>query len=103
MYNYSEWCRQRCFKVILDVVVEKDNHRDRTLKHVAEILKEERLAKGLSMTEVAAKAGLSQPMIGYIEQRLRNPTLDSLLRIAAVLEIDFTTILRRAQKRAKRS
>ena len=69
--------------------------------HVAYILKEEREAKGLSMTVLAAEAGLSQPMVGFIEQRRRNPTLDTLLRISEVLEIDITTVIRRAQKRAK--
>ena len=78
----------------------KENHRDKVLRHVADILKEEREIKGLSITALAAKAGLSQPMVGYIEQRRRNPTLDTLLRLSEVLEIDVTVVIKRAEKRA---
>lgn len=59
------------------------------------------------MTVLAAKAGLSLAMISFIERELRNPTLETLLRITIVLEISLSDILRQAEKvadrRAKRS
>lgn len=47
----------------------------------------------MSMTELASRAGLAQASISFIERRMRNPTLESLLRIAAVLEVDLGEII----------
>ncbi len=51
------------------------------------------------MTRLAQDAGLSQQMVSYVERGLRNPTLDTLLRIANVLEADLSAIIRKASKR----
>ena len=50
------------------------------------------------MTEVADQAGLSRQMISYIEQGMRNPTLDTLLRIAGALNVDLSGLIKRASK-----
>jgi transcriptional regulator with XRE-family HTH domain len=63
---------------------------------VAKLLQEERKQKGISMTRLAEKAGLSQQMVSYVERGLRNPTLDTLLRIAMALDIDLWETLRAA-------
>lgn len=39
-------------------------------------------------------------MISLVERELRNPTLDTLLRITEALEIDFVDVLQRAQQTA---
>jgi transcriptional regulator with XRE-family HTH domain len=39
------------------------------------------------MSQVASEAGLSQQMVSYVERGMRNPTLDTLLRIAGVLKV----------------
>jgi transcriptional regulator with XRE-family HTH domain len=65
---------------------------------VARILRQEREKRGLSMNLVAERAGLSQQMISYVEREMRNPTLETLLRIAAALEIDLAKVLQTAQK-----
>jgi transcriptional regulator with XRE-family HTH domain len=67
-------------------------------RRVALILKEEREARGLSMNRVAEMAGLSQQMVSYIERGLRNPTLDSVLRIAIAMRLDCVDLIRRAVK-----
>jgi transcriptional regulator with XRE-family HTH domain len=67
--------------------------------NVARLLRQERERQGMSMTRLAADAGLSQQMISYVERGLRNPTLDTLLRMADVLEIDLSEIIRRASRR----
>jgi len=67
---------------------------------VAVLLKGLRIERGLSMTELAARAGLSRAMISFVEHELRNPTLDTLLRIASVLEVDFADVLRKAEAEA---
>jgi transcriptional regulator with XRE-family HTH domain len=65
---------------------------------VARLLKAEREKRQLSMTAVAAKAGLSQQMISYVERGRRNPTLETLLRITEALDIDLAKLIIRASK-----
>ena len=50
------------------------------------------------MNHVAERSGLSQQMISYVERGMRNPTLETLLRIAAALETDLAKVLQSAQK-----
>jgi transcriptional regulator with XRE-family HTH domain len=76
--------------------VPKSNAIEVICSEVARLLKEERIKRGLSMTELAARAGISRPMVGYIENGSRNPTLDTLLRITAVLNVELADVLRRA-------
>ena len=63
----------------------------------ARLLREKREAMGLSMNEIAARAGLSHTMISRVERGLRNPTLDTLLRIAGAMEIDLWPIIKKAE------
>jgi transcriptional regulator with XRE-family HTH domain len=70
---------------------------------VAQILRQEREKRGLSMNRVAERAGLSQQMVSYVEREMRNPTLETLLRIAAAMEIDFVEVMRRAIKSARKT
>jgi transcriptional regulator with XRE-family HTH domain len=55
------------------------------------------------MNLVAQRAGLSQQMVSYVEREMRNPTLETLLRIAAALEVDLSDVLRAAQQAAAKS
>jgi transcriptional regulator with XRE-family HTH domain len=52
------------------------------------------------MNQVAERAGLSQQMVSYVERGMRNPTLETVLRIAAAIEIDIADIMRQAIKSA---
>lgn len=65
---------------------------------IAAILHEERVAKNLSMTRVAEGAALSRQMVSYVEKGLRIPTVDTLLRITRVLEIDAADVISRASE-----
>ncbi len=69
---------------------------------VAELLKEERQHRQLSMSTVAERAGLSQQMVSYVERGLRNPTLDTLLRMAAAMKLDLAELLAAAQRKARK-
>jgi transcriptional regulator with XRE-family HTH domain len=82
--------------------VASDKSQQAVCARVAEILRQERVKRGVSMNETAARAGLSQQMVSYVERQMRNPTLETLLRIAAALEIDFVDVMRRAMKPAKK-
>ena len=65
-------------------------------------LREERNRQGISMTVLAQKSGLSQATVSLIEHELRNPTLDTLLRISEVLNVELGEVLIRASKAVKR-
>ena len=78
----------------------RSGHIDEVSAHVARILREERESRGLSMTTLAERAGLSQAMISFVEREIRNPSLATLLRIAYVLEIDLGNVIQRANKAA---
>jgi transcriptional regulator with XRE-family HTH domain len=78
--------------------VPADKIRQSVCSQVARVLREKREERGLSMRELAHQAGLSQAMISFVEHELRNPTLDTLLRMANVLKVDLSDVLRQAQK-----
>ncbi len=50
------------------------------------------------MTKLADESGLSQQMISYVERGMRSPTLDTLLRIARVLDVELWQILKDSSK-----
>ena len=77
--------------------------REAITANVIRLLREEREKRGLSMTVVAQRSGLSQSIISLIERDLRNPTLDTLLRIADAIEIDLGEILAQARKEIPKS
>ena len=79
----------------------KNQLRDAVAGNVVRILRDERKQRGLSMNQVAERSGLSQGMISLVEHDLRNPTLDTLLRIADALEVDLSNVLIRATKAAR--
>jgi transcriptional regulator with XRE-family HTH domain len=61
---------------------------------VVEILRAERLRKGISMRGLAQRSGLSQPAISYMERGLRTPSLETAYRIAVALEIDLSKLIK---------
>ena len=79
-----------------------DKSQQAVCSRVAQILRREREKRGLSMNFVAERAGLSQQMVSYVEREMRNPTLETLLRIAAAMEVNFLDVLRQAEKTARK-
>jgi transcriptional regulator with XRE-family HTH domain len=79
-----------------------DKTRRAVCTAVAHILQEEREKRGLTLTAVAAAAGLSRQMISFVEQETRNPTLDTVLRICDAIGIDFEAVLKRANREARK-
>lgn len=80
----------------------KSQLREVVAANVAHILRDERRRRGVSMNQLAQRSGLSQGMISLVERDLRNPTLDTLLRISDALELDLAAVIRRASKSARR-
>jgi ribosome-binding protein aMBF1 (putative translation factor) len=66
---------------------------------VVRLLKKERIRRGISMNRLAEKSGLSQSMVSLLERGMRTPTLDTLLRIAAALDVDLSKLLKQASRR----
>ena len=64
---------------------------------VARLLREKRVALGLSMNVVAMRAGLSHTMVSRVERELRRPTLDTLLRMTQAMRIDLWPLIRAAE------
>lgn len=62
------------------------------------LLKEERERRKLSKYFIAQESGLSPQMIGYVENGSRNPTLETVLRMAEAMNVDFENLLKRARK-----
>jgi len=78
----------------------KNEFTNAVSSHVASLLREERLKRKLSLKKLAEKSGIARQTISYIEKEVQSPSLDTLLWIAAALEIDLADIIARAQKRA---
>lgn len=78
--------------------VSSDKSQQAICSRVARLLRQEREKRGLSMNMVAERAGLSQQMVSYVEREMRNPTLETLLRIAAALEVDLAEVIKAAHK-----
>ena|SRR5580765_6485214 len=82
--------------------VASDKSQQAICFRVARLLKQEREMRGLSMNLLAERAGLSQQMVSYVEREMRNPTLETLLRMAAALNIDLSRTLRQAIREVRK-
>lgn len=56
----------------------------------------------LSLNGLAARAGLNRQTVSFIEQEQRTPTIDTLLRLTDVLEIELSAVLVKAKRAAIR-
>lgn len=65
---------------------------------IIRLLHEERERKGLSKYALAERSGLSEQMIGYVERGLRLPSLETVVRMAAGLDVDLGKIVTKANK-----
>jgi transcriptional regulator with XRE-family HTH domain len=68
---------------------------------VIRLLKEEREKRRISLNLLAQKAGVSRQTVAFIEQGLRNPTLNTLLRLTSALEVKPEEIIARARKKVR--
>ena len=66
-------------------------------------LKAERERRKLSKYFIAQESGLSPQMVGYVERGLRNPTLETVLRMAEAMDVEFEKILKQARKEVSKS
>ena len=77
-----------------------DQQREAIITRLVTAIEAERRKQGLSLNEVATRSGLSHTMVMRVEKKERLPTIDTLLRIAAALDVDLWKLLRDATKAA---
>lgn len=65
---------------------------------VIRLLRKERERRRLSKYAVAARSGVSQQMISYVERGMRNPTLETLLRIADGVGVRLEGLIKKARE-----
>lgn len=76
--------------------------RSRPASAIGERLRRARLAQGLTMKDVAARAGLTESFISQVERSRVNPSVASLQRIAAALETSLGRLFAEAGRAAGR-
>lgn len=67
------------------------------------LLQKERERRKLSKYFVAQESGLSPQMIAYVERGERNPTLETVLRMAEAMNVNFEDIIKRARRELPKS
>ncbi|WP_188587847.1 helix-turn-helix domain-containing protein [Gordonia jinhuaensis] len=58
-----------------------------------------RLARGMSLRELAERAAVSPAQLSQVERGLANPTLDVLVRLAGALDVAFEALTRNVAER----
>jgi DNA-binding XRE family transcriptional regulator len=94
--NQKKQAKQLCGRIHLPT----GPVREVISSQVACLLKEERMKRGLSLNLLAERAGLSRQTVSYVDQEVRSPTLDTLLRITTAMGVDLEKIIARARKLA---
>jgi transcriptional regulator with XRE-family HTH domain len=75
---------------------------NRTLRALANRIKELRDQKGISQEELAHRAGLSRTGMGFLETGKRWPRLDTLMKVADGLNITLDELLKGLHKPSRR-
>jgi transcriptional regulator with XRE-family HTH domain len=64
---------------------------------IALVLHQRREACGFTQTKLADLSGITRQMISYVEQSKRIPTVDTLAKLAAALNLTPSSILAEAE------
>ena len=64
------------------------------VRAIGEQIRNERKRRGITQTQLAARAGIAQPALSRIESGIGNPTLGLLEEIAAALDMQLDVLLR---------
>lgn len=75
-----------------------DKHAEKVTANLVKLLKEKRLAKGLSHQAVADISGLSRSTISRIESGLRVPTITVCLKFANAIGENLGELIKKAGK-----
>jgi transcriptional regulator with XRE-family HTH domain len=64
------------------------------------VLREARLAAGLTQEEVAFRAGLDRSYVSMLEHDKKSPTVDVLLRLSKAMGVKASQILARVERKS---
>ena len=64
---------------------------------VIKMLREERERRDISKYSLSARCGLAQQTISYIERGLRQPSFETIMRIADGIGVDLENVIRKAR------
>lgn len=67
------------------------------------VLREQRLARGLSQEALALDAGVDRKFVSQLERGIRQPTLTTLWKLAGVLQVAPTDLVRRMELRPRQT
>jgi transcriptional regulator with XRE-family HTH domain len=68
---------------------------------LAEVIRQRRAASGLSLNRLAQLTNLSHPMIRFIENSERIPTIDTIARISRAFGVSCSKLLAEAENKLK--
>jgi transcriptional regulator with XRE-family HTH domain len=68
----------------------------------AAALREVREARGISQEAAATLCGVHRNYFGGLERGEKNPTLDTLVRLAAGFDLPLSALIAQAERRVKR-
>ena len=74
---------------------------DEVSQAIGRVLREQRTARGLSQEALALSADVDRTFVSQIERGIRQPTLTTLCKLAAALEIQPSTLVARMEKAFK--
>ena len=89
--NHSEWRTRRTRKLLGEQVAESSAYVEAGYAFaLAQAVHDRRTALGLSQSELARRAGMTQPQISHIEGGDSVPTLPLLTRLAKAMDASLT-------------
>lgn len=74
---------------------------DRVSKAFGQVLKKQRSAHGLSQEALALEAGVDRTFVGQIERGLHQPSLTTLVKLSAALEVQPSVLIARMERALK--
>jgi transcriptional regulator with XRE-family HTH domain len=65
---------------------------------LAAVIRERRLRRGWSLTDLAARTGLSHPMMRFVEKGERIPSIDTAARVSRAFGVSLSRLILDAEK-----
>jgi transcriptional regulator with XRE-family HTH domain len=72
-------------------------HQRAICAQVIKLLQAERKRRGMSKYTLSAQTGLAQQTISYMERGMRQPSFETILRVADGIGVDLEEVLKQAR------
>ena len=77
----------------MDLSAERPSHRGAPLDVIAHALRRERERVGLSLSEVAKRAGIAKSTLSQLESASGNPSVETLWALSVALDVPFSRLV----------